>query len=266
MQDHNTYFEANKALWNAKTQIHINSEFYNHKQFLIDQNSLMPTEVNEMGDVSGKSLLHLQCHFGQDSISWAKKGAQVTAIDLSDEAIEEARKTAQQLNIQANFICSNVYDIDQHLTEQFDRVFTSYGTIGWLPDLNRWAELIAQFLKPGGSFYMIDFHPFVWTMDDNFENFGYSYFNDGVIEMEEEGTYADMSSNIKMKEYGWNHTTSDLLNSLLKQGLQLEFFNEFNFSHYNCFPNMIGLEKDKWQFEKWKGTIPYMYSLKVTKA
>lgn len=264
--DYTTYFDANKALWNAKTPVHIESDFYQQEQFLKEVDSLCATEKHELGDVDGKRLLHLQCHFGQDTLSWAKKGASVTGIDLADKAIDKANAMAQQLDLDARFICSNVYDIDQHLNgEQFDIVFTSYGTIGWLPDLTKWAKQISQHLKQGGTFYMIDFHPFVWSLDDNYEKFFYDYFNTQVIEETVEGTYADREADIKMKEYGWNHPTSELINALLGCGLQLEFFNEFNFSHYNCFPNMEEVDPGKWQFKHLRGTIPYMYSLMCKK-
>jgi ubiquinone/menaquinone biosynthesis C-methylase UbiE len=111
--------------------------------------------------------LHLQCHFGQDTLSMSRMGAQTTGVDLSDKAIDAARKLNQEINQQATFICCNIYDLPQHLDQQFDIVFTSYGTIGWLPDLNQWAALIARYLKPGGKFVFAEFHPVVWMFDND---------------------------------------------------------------------------------------------------
>lgn len=260
------YFDDNKKLWNAKTPIHVKSAFYNQSKFLEQGNSLNEVELNEVGDVEGKKILHLQCHFGQDSISWQKKGAEVTAIDLSDEAIEVAKKLNVQMNTNVHFICCNVYEINDHLTEQYDIILTSYGTIGWLPDLSIYTKLIHSFLKPGGFYYIVDFHPFIWTLDDEYTQFGYNYFNTGVISEEIDGTYADREATIRLKEHGWNHPTSELLNALLQTGLKLEFFNEFDFSAYNCFPKMEERGTGKWQFEHFKNRIPYMYSLKASKV
>jgi 2-polyprenyl-3-methyl-5-hydroxy-6-metoxy-1,4-benzoquinol methylase len=112
-----------------------------------------------LADVKGKKMLHLQCHFGMDSLNWARLGADVTAVDLSDEAIKEAKQLNDALGLNAKFICCNVYDLKELLDEKFDIVFTSYGVVGWLPDLDKWAEIIAYYLKPSGTFYLAEFHP-----------------------------------------------------------------------------------------------------------
>ena len=153
MNKYSDYFEANKKLWNQRTIVHKDSSFYNLAGFKAGENVLTPIELNELGDVKGKKMLHLQCHFGMDSLNWARLGADVTGVDLSDEAIKEAKQLNDELAMNAKFICCNVYDLKEHLDEKFDIVFTSYGTIGWLPDLDKWAGLIAHYLKPGGTFY-----------------------------------------------------------------------------------------------------------------
>jgi 2-polyprenyl-3-methyl-5-hydroxy-6-metoxy-1,4-benzoquinol methylase len=112
-------------------------------------------ELELLGNVKGLSILHLQCHFGQDSLSLARMGAHVTGIDLSDKAIKTAQELNAELHLNAEFICSDIYDLPQHLNKQFDIVFTSYGTIGWLPDLNKWAQIIHHFLKPEGKFIFV---------------------------------------------------------------------------------------------------------------
>ena len=154
MSEFDQYFEANKNLWNQRTVIHKDSSFYNVAGFKQGQPVLTPIEVNEVGDVKGKKILHLQCHFGMDSLDWARRGADVTGVDLSDTAIEEARKLNDELGLSAKFICCNVYDLRKHCDEKFDIVFTSYGVIGWLPELNKWAEIASYYLKSGGMFYL----------------------------------------------------------------------------------------------------------------
>ena len=142
------YLEINKQTWNNKTEVHIDSEFYDNENFLKGKSSLNAIELKLLGDFSNKKILHLQCHFGQDSLSLARLGAKVTGVDLSDQAIEKAKEFNEKLNLDAQFICCDVYDLPNHLDEKFDIVFTSYGTIGWLPDLTKWANLVSKFLKP----------------------------------------------------------------------------------------------------------------------
>ncbi len=260
------YFEANRALWNKKTPVHINSEFYDVEGFKAGRNVLAEIELKEMAnDVKSKSLLHLQCHFGLDTLSFARMGAKVTGIDISDEAINKANALKKEVDLDANFVRCNVYDTRQHVKDTFDIVFTSYGTIGWLPELDTWAKVIAESTKKGGYFYMADFHPFVWMMDYNFTKIQYAYFNDGVIEDESETTYTDGEKIEKSKEYGWNHSISDILNALLKHGFELQFFNEHNFSPYNCFNNTAEVGERRWQIKGLEGVLPMVYSFKMVK-
>ena len=265
MNYYQEYFEANKELWNQRTVVHKDSSFYNLAGFKNGETVLTPIELKELGDVGGKTILHLQCHFGMDSLDWARRGALVTGVDLSDNAIQEATQLNKELGLNARFVCCNVYDTSLYVKEFFDIVFTSYGTIGWLPDLQPWANMIAERLKPGGVFYMADFHPVLWMFDDDFTHIKYSYENKEVIVTESEGTYTDRNADIKAKEYGWNHSISDLLNALIQAGLSINSFNEFLFSPYPCFRNTVEVEKGRWHIKGLEGKIPMMYSLKAVK-
>ena len=200
MSNFQEYFKANKELWNQRTRIHKDSDFYNLANFKKGENALTSIELNELGDVNGKTILHLQCHFGMDSLSWSRMGAEVTGVDLSDEAISEANKLNDELGLNAEFICCNVYDLRENLDKKFDIAFTSYGTIGWLPDLDKWAAIVSHFLKEGGTFYIADFHPVLWMFDDEFTHIKYSYDNQEVIVTENQGTYTDRNADIKAKE------------------------------------------------------------------
>jgi 2-polyprenyl-3-methyl-5-hydroxy-6-metoxy-1,4-benzoquinol methylase len=152
--------KTNLAKWNALVPVHARSQMYDVAGFKAGRSSLHELELGEVGDVRGKSLLHLQCHFGLDTMSWARLGAAVAGLDFSGEAIKLARSLSNELKIPARFICADVYDAESAAGEQFDVVFTSYGAITWLPDMRRWAQIIAQSLKPGGFFYIADLHPF----------------------------------------------------------------------------------------------------------
>lgn len=265
MENYNQYFSANKDLWNQRTAIHKHSSFYNLAGFKAGECVLTPIELNEVGDVKGKKMLHLQCHFGMDSLSWVKLGADVTGVDLSDEAIKEARQLSEDLGLNARFICCNVYDLKEYLDEKFDVVFTSYGTIGWLPDLDKWAAIISYYLKPGGTFYIAEFHPVVWMFDDSFTHIKYYYDNREVIVMENQPTYTDGSVDITGKEYSWNHSISEVLNGLIKAGLKIEQFNEYMFSPYSNFSYSIETEKGKWHIKGMEGKIPMVYSIRAIK-
>ena len=151
--------KVNLDAWNQMARIHASSRGYRLAEFKAGQNVLKPIELREIGDVRGKSLLHMQCHFGLDTMSWARMGAKVTGVDFSDEAIKLARSISGELKIPARFVQSNIYDAPDVVHEQFDIVFTSYGALCWLPDITRWAEVAASFVKPGGFFYMAEFHP-----------------------------------------------------------------------------------------------------------
>ena len=264
MSEHD-YFEINKKTWNNKVPVHLASDFYNQKSFLEGENTLPQIDLDLLGDVSGKSILHLHCHFGQDSLSLARMGAKVTGIDLSDKAIEGAKKLATQLNLDCNFICCNVYDTLEHISEQFDIVYTSYGTIGWLPDLDKWANVISKALKPGGKFVFVEFHPVVWIFDDDFTEIKYHYHNEKPIIEEFTGTYADKTAAIVTDYVGWNHSLSEVISSLLKNGLTINHFEEFDYSPYNCFNKTVEFEKGKFRIDGFDNKIPMVYSLTALK-
>jgi 2-polyprenyl-3-methyl-5-hydroxy-6-metoxy-1,4-benzoquinol methylase len=266
MQQYQHYFDENKKLWNQRTVVHKDSSFYDVSSFLQGKSSLNAIELKELGDIRGKKILHLQCHFGMDSLSMARMGADVTGIDLSDAATEEARKLNDQLSLNAKFICCNIYDLKEHLDDQFDIVFTSYGVIGWLPELTKWANIISYFLKPGGFFYLAEFHPVVWMMDEEFKEVKYYYHNQETIIIESQGTYTNRDAEINGKEYSWNHSISEVLNALLAQKLQLEFFNEYSYSPYACFRNVVQGNDGNWRVKGLEDKIPMVYSLKASKS
>lgn len=259
------YININKETWNNKTDVHIASDFYDVDGFLNGKSTLQAIELELLGDVKGKKILHLQCHFGQDTLSLARLGAIVTGVDLSDKAINRAQEFAEKLNIDATFVCCDIYDAPKHLDEKFDLVFTSYGTIGWFPDLDKWANVISHFLKPNGKFVFAEFHPVVWMYDNDFKEVFYSYFNIEPIIEDESGTYADRYSAISAQTITWNHPISEVLNALIKNGLELNCFNEYDYSPYNCFNNTEEFESGKFRIKSFKNKIPMVYSLSATK-
>lgn len=259
-------FEHNRQSWNELTALHVESSFYNVDSFKKGKTSLNHIEIDELGDINGKKLLHLQCHFGMDTLSLAKQGADVVGVDISDTSIQKAEELSKELKIPARFIRSNVYDIENVLSETFDIVYTSYGAINWLNDLDKWAKIINRYLKPNGIFYMVEFHPFIYTLNDNSEIVD-SYFKSKPLETIVENSYTDKSEVLKknLKHVEWHHALSEVLNSLISNGLTVEFLNEFPYQVYNCFPNLTEIEEGKWVSDKHGDKIPHMYSLKARK-
>lgn len=259
------YIKTNKASWNNRLESHLNSEFYDLEGFKKGNCSLKSIELNLLGDLKNKKILHLQCHFGQDSISLARRGAEVTAVDLSDKAIDKARALAAEENLDINFICCNIYELKEFLNESFDIIFTSYGTIGWLPDLNKWAAIIEHFLAPKGKFVFVEFHPVVWMFDDNFKTISYDYFNSGEIIEEESGTYADRDAPIQQSYVCWNHSLSEVFQSLKQHKLLMEDFMEYDYSPYACFNNAKEYAVGKYRISTLKKLIPMVYSIVAVK-
>lgn len=259
-------FEHNRKSWNELTTIHSESSFYDVESFKKGKTSLNNIELEELGDIKGKKLLHLQCHFGMDTLSLARLGAEVVGIDISDTSIQKAAELSSELGIPARFIRSNVYDIENVLNETFDIIYTSYGAINWLDDLDRWAKIISRYLKSNGIFYMVEFHPFRYTLNEKSEIY-YSYFKSKPIEtvVDKSNTEESEISNKDLKHVEWHHSLSEVLNSLISNGLKIEFLNEFPYQVYNCFPNLIENEKGKWVSEKYGDKIPYLYSIKAKK-
>lgn len=259
------YLNINRKLWNDKTSVHYQSDFYDVKSFIKGKDSLNPIEIELLGDISGKSILHLQCHFGMDSISLARRGGMVTGIDLSDQSIKQAKDLNERSGTKVDFILSDVYSLPQNLNKQFDIIFTSYGTVGWLPDMDKWAGVIQHFLKPGGKFIMVEFHPVVWIFDDNFKEIIYKYSDIDPIIEDLEGTYANREADIKNRSVSWNHGLGTVLNALLKKGLTIDSFQEYDYSPYNCFNNTIEVDEGKYQIKGLEGKIPMLYSLTIRK-
>lgn len=265
MTPETNYLEINKQSWNNRTEAHLKSDFYNLEEFIKGATSLNSIELDLLGDIKGKSILHLQCHFGQDTISLNRLGADIIGIDLSDKAIESARKIAIDTNSTAEFICCDLYDIENHLDKQFDIIFTSYGTITWLPDLDKWGKLISKFLKPNGKFVFAEFHPVVWMFDDNFDKIGYNYFNVESIIETENGTYADRNADISQSYVTWNHSMSEVISSLIDNGMELKQFQEYDYSPYNCFNKTFEFEPKKYRIKHLENKIPMVYSIVAKK-
>ncbi|MFK8038802.1 MAG: class I SAM-dependent methyltransferase [Crocinitomicaceae bacterium] len=259
------YIEVNRKAWDQRTTVHIDSDFYDNKNFIKTKQSLNEIELPILGDLSGKKVLHLQCHFGQDSISLAQLGAEVTAVDLSPKAIEAANQLAKDTETNVNFICSDIFDLKRNLQDEFDLVFSSYGTIGWLPDINQWAEIVSHFLKPKGKLLLVEFHPAVWMYDNDFKGIEFGYFNSKPIVETETGSYTDENAPIETTMITWNHPLSDVLNATIENGMTVKLLNEYNYSPYDCFTGTKKIGEKRFIIEKLSDQFPLVYALECEK-
>lgn len=264
MREPDDYLSINRRLWNDWAEKHIDSEFYDVAGFINGRNSLNGIELQLLGDVTGKRILHLQCHFGQDTLSLARMGAEVTGADFSDSAIELAVGLASKMKVDAEFMCCDVYALPTCLMKKFDIVFTSYGTVGWLPDADRWANVISHFLVPGGRFVIADFHPFVWMFNNAIGKIAYSYFNNGPIAETVDDSYAGAQTP-QRRSIGWNHSLSEIFTSLMTAGLDIDVFQEFDYAPYNCFRNMVANKEGQYRIAGLEGKIPLVYALGARK-
>jgi len=242
----------------------VNSRFYDVPGFLKGNDTLPEPDRQAVGDVQGRTLLHLQCHFGLDTLSWARNGAIVTGVDLSDISIERARSLATQAKLDAKFVCCNVLDAAERIQNRFDIVYTSWGALLWLPDMANWAQTVWRLVRDGGVLHIIEFHPAVYMVEDG--EFKHDYFNTKTYDEVTVGTYTDGGdSMMPLRSISWSHSLADMIQPTLSVGFHLESICEYDFSPYGCFENMVEDKPGEWVIEKFGRSLPYGVSLKFRK-
>jgi SAM-dependent methyltransferase len=268
---------ANRALWDEWTAIHQRSDFYDLVGFKDGlkrgENRLRPYEIEEVGQVEGKDLLHLQCHFGIDTLSWAHLGARVTGADFSGAAVELARSIAAEVGTtDARFVQSDLYELPATLQGDFDVVYTSRGVLGWLPDIRRWAEVVAHFVRPGGIFYITEIHPIAQA----FENEGvqpgelrlaYPYWeHPEPLAFPVQGSYADPTAEVKtLTEYGWDHGLGEIVTALIDAGLRIESLREYPVVDWKL-DFLVEDDDGKWRLPPGlPGELPLFFSILARK-
>jgi 2-polyprenyl-3-methyl-5-hydroxy-6-metoxy-1,4-benzoquinol methylase len=262
------WLAANRAMWDERVPIHTKSRFYDVDGFLAGKETLRSFELAEAGPVEGKTLVHLQCHFGLDTLSWARHGARVSGLDFSEPAIAAARKLAAQAGVEAAFVCSDVYAAPEAFAgRQFDLVYTGLGALTWLPDITAWAEAVASLVKPGGFLYLAEFHPVADIFADAELTAAYDYFHTEAKVWDEPGTYADGDQATKNNlSYEWTHPIGEVVTALIDVGLRLEFLHEHGYTLYARWPFLEHAEgTDEYRLPTGTPALPLMYSLKASK-
>lgn len=259
MSEAKDFIEINRQCWNLRTDIHVGSAFYDMAGFKAGQSSLKPFELALLGDVAGRSILHLQCHFGQDTLSLARLGAEATGVDFSKSAIEVARETAAELGLSADFVLSNVLELD--LGRTFDTVFASYGVLGWIPDVADWMRIASRHLAPGGELILVEFHPLIWLFD---EKAPVDYFHSPEPDVEmQQGSYTDGGEDVEITSCYWDHTLSDVLAGARQAGLEVTLFEEYDHSPYPL-AGMVERAPSEYVLGDRRGQrLPHAYALRA---
>jgi SAM-dependent methyltransferase len=259
---------ANQALWDEWTGVHVDSTFYDVAGFKAGGIRLADFELDELGNVAGLDVLHVQCHFGLDTLSFARLGARVTGADFSEASITAARGLALEIGLDARFVVSSVYDLPSNLDGDFDLVYTSGGVLEWLPDIRRWAEVVAHFVRPGGTFYIAEIHP----VANAFENEGvapgelrltYPYWEHAEpLAIPVQGSYADHSADVRTPTvYGWDHGLGEIVTALADVGLRIDSLREYPFCLWPLDFLELGAD-GRWRLPgELDGRLPLFFSI-----
>jgi 2-polyprenyl-3-methyl-5-hydroxy-6-metoxy-1,4-benzoquinol methylase len=259
------YLTVNRANWNERVAIHVASDFYDVPGFRAGADPLRGFEIEEVGDVTGKSLAHLQCHFGLDTLAWARRGAQVSGLDLSEKAIETATTLAQECGLDARFVAADVYDAPAALGGTYDIVYTGIGALVWLPDLWRWAEVVAALLKPGGFLYLSEFHPFTDMLDDATGSTVTADYFDGEPHIYDEPySYTGSETLANATSVQFKHTMGEVISALATAGLRIDFLHEHDHTLFKRFES-LETRNGTYRLPAGRPRVPLMFSLKAGK-
>ncbi len=267
------YRTANRANWDARVDIHYGSDEYGIARFIEDPahlSGVVSYDKEKLGDVAGKRLLHLQCHIGTDTVSWARCGATVTGVDFSEKSIEAARALSEKSGTPARFVVSELYDTPTVLTEKFDIVYTGVGAICWLPDIEGWARVVASLLISGGTFYMREGHPMMWAMDWEATDqlrVRFPYFETSEPDAEEEHeTYAGEGDVTSPLNYAWNHGIGETIDALIRAGLRIDQVEEYDECEWQGLEMMVKGEDGLWRLPDHRERLPLMWSVLAAKT
>lgn len=261
------WLERNRDGWNERVPIHVASDFYDVDGFKAGRSDLRSYELKDVGSVRGKDLVHLQCHFGLDTLSWAKRGARVTGLDFSAPAIEAATRLAAEMGVQAKFVVANVYDAPAVLRRQFDIVYTGRGALCWLPDVRRWAAVVSRLLRPGGLFYLTEFHPLEWVFAEDSLEVKFDYFTPTAgFAYSQSGSYAEpTAATTHDQTVQWNHNIGDVVTALIRAGLEIQSVREHDATDYRRWPFLVAGEDGRWRVPEGRPSLPLMYVMRAVK-
>ena len=263
--------KCNQDFWNSLVEEHYVSEFYGVDRFLDGQNALDEIELDVLGEITGKDILHVQCHFGLSTLNLVRKGGCVAGADFSYKAVKVADKLSKISGVKAKFYESNVYELSEKIPDKFDIVFTSYGVLCWLPDLGEWARQIASRIYPGGKFCMVEFHPIMQALKKSSMGpviIGEPYFNEEVMEFlpDGSGSYAIPEVPSRHTTYEWAHPISEIITSLVEAGLHIQKMEEYPYTTQGGFSECLTEGQDGlWRYPESEFGVPLTFSITAGK-
>ncbi|GAA1538580.1 class I SAM-dependent methyltransferase [Kribbella lupini] len=269
------YRVVNRESWDERVAAHAASPDYKLAEFERDPSYISDVvrfDLPRLGDVSGLRGVHLQCHIGTDTVSLARLGAQMSGLDFSGPAVEQAQSFADKLGLEVDFHQADVYDaVDVLGAASYDLVFTGIGAIGWLPSIDRWAATVSGLLKPGGRLFIREGHPMLWALDEATDKLevGYPYFEtQEPMVWDEGGTYVETDVQFEHTvTHEWNHGLGEIITALIEHGLQLTAFEEHDSAPWVPLPGKMTKDPD---FNEWRLTdrperLPCTYTLQAVK-
>lgn len=262
------WLRINRANWDDRVRVHAVSDYYDLPGFRAGGCTVPPLELEEVGDVREKRLLHLQCHMGQDTLSWARRGARVTGLDFSEAAIRRARALVEDIGMtdRARFVVSDVYAAPTALDGQrFDVVYTGVGALLWLPDLSRWARVVSSLLADGGFLYLAEFHPLTELLGEDGARVEEDYFQAGPTTYDGSRTYTDGPELTETLSVQWQHPLGEVVSALASAGLRVEFLHEHSVTRYQRYP-VLEPGAGGWVFPPGHPRIPLTYTLRATRT
>ena len=272
MSDQPSWRELNRTMWDVKAPLHVASPVYDVAGFKAGRGSLRQHEIADLGDVTGRDLIHLQCHFGLDTLSWARLGARVTGVDFSEPAVHAAARLAREIGVDACFVTSDVYDAPAAVDHRtFDIVYTGVGSLCWLPDMRRWAGVVRDLLRPGGQLYLFEFHPVKWMIEggaptavelrDDYFTPPAGYRDAGGV------TYADATAPAAATPtIQWNHPIGEVVTALIQAGLRIDSLAELDRDVLRQWDMMERAEDGMYRMPPNRPSLPLMYVLRAGRA
>ena len=259
--------ELNRAWWDERVPLHVGSDFYDVEGFRAGRATLEPFERRLAGDVTGLQVAHLQCHFGLDSLGWARLGASVVGLDFSQPAVDAANGLAAELGLDARFVCADVYDAPEALgVDAFDLVYTGLGALNWLPDLDRWASAVAALIRPGGRLLLSEFHPFSWVFSFEGLTVEYDYFVDGTLEDGAQGSYAALDAATEHNgTIEFAHPMGEIVTSIVRSGLEITVLEEYDHTLYQRLPHLVRADDGTYRQPEGSPRLPLMFALVARK-
>ncbi|MFN8072104.1 MAG: class I SAM-dependent methyltransferase [Mycobacterium sp.] len=268
------HWAVNRAMWDERAPAHAASPDYAVRRLIDDPQRLSDVvrfDLPRLGDIDGLRGVHLQCHIGTDTLSLARLGAAMTGLDFSPASLEIARRIAAEAGLEIDYVESDVYSAPDVLGRNaFDLVYTGIGALIWLPDIRRWADVVAQLLRPGGRLFLREGHPVLWSLDETRRDviaFGYPYFeHPEPLIFDAADTYVETDavfSNVESRE--WNHGLGEIVTGLLDAGLRLTMLVEHDSVPWEGLPGQMKVADGEWRLIEHGERVPLSYTLQAEK-